>query len=85
MLAGMSESETGTKSAAAEIEVTDEMIEAGFEVFEASGIAEYPSDPDKLTLAEIYRAMFRRSNAHRAWAELPAKCCNDLKEKDISL
>jgi hypothetical protein len=41
------------------IEVTPEMIEAGFEVIRKSGIADDYGGADKLLVAEIYQAMHR--------------------------
>lgn len=41
----------------AKIEVTPEMVEAGFRVLKTSCIADDYLDADKLTLVEIYRAM----------------------------
>ena len=38
-------------------EPTPEMIEAGYRVLVASGITDDPLEADKLTVAEIYRAM----------------------------
>jgi hypothetical protein len=43
----------------AEIEITPEMIEAGYRVFAASGITDVPGKADKLVLAEIFEAMSR--------------------------
>jgi len=40
-----------------EIEVTPVMIEAGYRVLAESGIIDDPLEADKLTVAEIYRAM----------------------------
>lgn len=40
-----------------EIEVTDEMIEAGYAALAAACITEHLLDADRLTVAEIYRAM----------------------------
>jgi hypothetical protein len=40
------------------IEVTPAMIEAGFKVLAASGVADDYLGADRLMVAEIYRAMF---------------------------
>ena len=40
-----------------EIEVSPEMIEAGFSVLKASGLADEYSKADRYTVAEIFRAM----------------------------
>jgi hypothetical protein len=40
-----------------EIEVTPDMIEAGFKILADSGIADDPLEADKLFVSEIYRAM----------------------------
>ena len=40
-----------------EIEVTAEMIEAGYQVFVRSGVMDDPLEADRLTVEEIYRAM----------------------------
>lgn len=40
-----------------EIEVTQEMLNLGYKVLQDSGIADYYPEADKLTLAEIFRAM----------------------------
>ena len=45
------------ESLAPEIEVTPEMIEAGFKVLRNSGIADEYLEADTLSVAEIYRAM----------------------------
>jgi hypothetical protein len=42
----------------AEIEITPEMIEAGFRVLQKSGIADVYLKADKLLVAEIFEAMF---------------------------
>lgn len=41
----------------ADVDITPEMIEAGFKVFARSGLVDEPLEADKLFLAEIYRAM----------------------------
>lgn len=43
-----------------EIEITAEMVEAGFQVLVASGITGDPLEADKLLVEEIYQAMFVR-------------------------
>jgi hypothetical protein len=43
-----------------EIEVTQEMMEAGFRVLVKSGIVDDPLEADKLWLVEIYQAMAER-------------------------
>lgn len=40
------------------IEVTSEMVEAGFKVLSGSGIADEYMDADKLLVAEIFLAMW---------------------------
>jgi hypothetical protein len=40
-----------------EIEVTPEMVEAGFLILSQSGIADDLLEADKCTVAEMYRAM----------------------------
>ena len=45
----------------ATVVVTPEMIEAGFQILNRSGLSDEYLEADKLTLAQIYRAMF----AHR--------------------
>jgi hypothetical protein len=40
-----------------EIEITPEMIEAGFAVLKASGLTDDPLEADKLVVADIFRAM----------------------------
>jgi hypothetical protein len=42
----------------AEIEVTPEMLECGYQVLRASGITDDPMEADKLLVERIYRAMF---------------------------
>jgi hypothetical protein len=44
-------------ASANEIEITPEMIEAGFNVLLESGIAEFPLEADKLWVTEIFRSM----------------------------
>lgn len=50
-----------------EIEVTEEMIEAGFAVLKGSGIADEYSKADRYMVAAIFRAMFqqRKSRGER--------------------
>jgi hypothetical protein len=48
-----------------EIEVTPEMVEAGYQVLYSSGIADEYLGADKLLVDRIYRAMYRLS-AQRA-------------------
>lgn len=43
--------------AGAEIEITPAMIEAGYRVLCASGVAEEPLPSDRLVVEEMYRAM----------------------------
>ena len=45
------------RAKAEEIEITPEMIEAGFKALRASAISDDLLEADKLTVAEIYRAM----------------------------
>lgn len=40
-----------------EIEVTEEMLAAGFKVFTDSHVVDEPLEADKLLVAEIYQAM----------------------------
>ena len=40
-----------------EIEITPEMIEAGFKMLEAAALTDDLLEADRLTVAEIYRAM----------------------------
>ena len=40
-----------------EVEITPEMIEAGFRVLKDSGITDEPLEADRLTVEEIYMAM----------------------------
>ncbi|MEX2616484.1 MAG: hypothetical protein WD767_10340 [Alphaproteobacteria bacterium] len=47
--------------------VTDAMVEAGFEVLQASGIADDLLTADKCTVAEVFRAMFAK-HPHRGAA-----------------
>jgi hypothetical protein len=44
-----------------EIEITEEMIKAGYRVLLDSALTDYPLEADKLTVCEIYRAMRRLS------------------------
>ena len=48
-----------------EIEVTPEMIEAGFKVLSASGIADDYLEADKLWVADIFRAMIAEYMLHQ--------------------
>ena len=41
------------------IEITSEMVQAGFEVLARSGLADDYLEADKLLVADIYRAMQR--------------------------
>jgi len=41
-----------------EIEITPEMIEAGFKALVESGITEFPLEGDRLTVAEIFHSMY---------------------------
>lgn len=43
------------------IEVTPEMVEAGFQVLARSGLADVLEGADRLLVEEIYRAMFEAS------------------------
>ena len=45
--------------AESEVEVTPEMIEAGFAVLVSSAITDDPLEADRLVVADIYRAMAR--------------------------
>jgi hypothetical protein len=49
-----------------EIEVTPEMVEAGYGVLEASAITDYLLEGDKITVAQIYRAMQRERRRLKA-------------------
>jgi hypothetical protein len=40
-----------------DIVITPEMVQAGFRVFVAAAITDDPMEADRLTVAEIYRAM----------------------------
>jgi len=40
-------------------EPTEEMLEAGFRIFEDSGLVEETMDADKLVLEDIYKAMIK--------------------------
>jgi hypothetical protein len=42
-----------------EIEITPEMVEAGYRVFCESGVTDDPLEADRLLVVEIYRAMHR--------------------------
>lgn len=46
------------KESIAMIEVTPEMLEAGYRVFSESGVTDDPVESDKLLLSEIYRSMY---------------------------
>ena len=48
---------TQPKREPVEPEITPEMIEAGYQVLLASGLTDDPLEADKLTVAEIFRAM----------------------------
>jgi hypothetical protein len=43
-----------------EIEITEEMVDAGFEVLRTSGLADEYSKADRYTVAAIFHAMYRR-------------------------
>ena len=60
MLAGMSESETGTESAPVEIDVTDEMIEAGLNALHEHGSV-YETPSNKPMVVAVIRAIFALS------------------------
>ena len=47
-----------------QVEITPQMIQAGFAVLEASGIADEYLEVDKLTVEEIFRAMYLRLLDH---------------------
>jgi len=47
------------------IEVTKEMIDAGFQVLKASGIADDYLGADRLLVAEIFAAMWDQLPAHQ--------------------
>jgi hypothetical protein len=52
------------------VEITPEMIEAGFTVLSASGITDDPLEADKLLVSRIYQAMFElrpRKDCERNW------------------
>jgi hypothetical protein len=51
---------------AAGVEVTPEMLEAGFAVLRASGIADEYLDADKLLVQSIFEAMMRARAAQGA-------------------
>ena len=46
------------------IELTEEMIDAGFKILSASGIADDYSGADRLLVAEIFSAMWRARPIH---------------------
>lgn len=52
-------------SSEAQIEVTPQMMAAGFRVLATSGIADDYLEGDKLLLADIYRAMHRESQGKK--------------------
>jgi hypothetical protein len=52
-----------------ELEITPEMIEAGFQILSTSGIADDYQEADKLLVKEIFRAMARSA--------LPCICPQD--------
>ncbi len=45
---------------AEEIEITPEMIEAGYQVLARSGLSDDLLEADRLTVVEMYQAMWRR-------------------------
>ena len=54
----------------AKVEITPQMVEAGFQVLCSSGIADEYPERDKLLIVEIFRAMASaspRSNANSYW------------------
>lgn len=59
-------------SSADEIEITPEMIEAGYRVLISSGVTDDPLEADRLWVEEIYRAMRRVSleASHKVPADL---------------
>ena len=57
-----------------EIQVTPEMMEAGFRVLVKSGIADDPLEADKLWLAEIYQAMEEQRRQQLLRTELHKTC-----------
>jgi len=52
--------DTGDRLALEDIVITEEMLEAGFAVLRASGIAEDYSGADRLLVGDIFRAMASR-------------------------
>ena len=56
-----------------EIEVTPEMIEAGFKVLAASGIADDFLGADRLMVAEIFRSMWPLSPDRKKTEQIEAK------------
>jgi hypothetical protein len=48
-----------------EIEITPEMVEAGYRVFVAAPVTDDPLEADKLLVSEIYRAMRLSSHAFK--------------------
>jgi hypothetical protein len=64
VLSGVGGKEHMSKDAGAgapeeEIEITPEMIEAGYLTLIASGVVDDPLEADKVTVAEIFEAMLR--------------------------
>lgn len=49
-----------------DVKITDEMVQAGFDVLATSGISDDYPEADKLVVAEIYAAMRHAAFAHRA-------------------
>lgn len=59
-----------------EIEITPEMIEAGFQVLCNSGIADDYPEADKVLVADIFRSMIRLSKLPDAAATLCSRSEN---------
>lgn len=51
---------TGRRSETGDVEITEEMVEAGYQELIASGITSDPLEADRLVVVEIYRAMISR-------------------------
>ncbi len=59
------------QAGAPEIEISPQMVEAGFRVLQASGLGDVILKEDKCTVAGVYRAMLSaRSADHRIKTEL---------------
>lgn len=77
MLVGMNERDVGADSAEAEIEVTPEMIEAGYIILVNSCITDDPLEADRLLVADIYRAIFPFYRLGSDRSASVGTCCKD--------